>query len=60
MLIFNRWGEIIFETNDASIGWDGTYHGEIVKEGSYTWKIEFKTTANDERKIDLGLVNVLR
>lgn len=60
MLIFNRWGEVIFETRDAAIGWDGTYSGEVVKEGTYTWKIEFKTTATDERKIAIGSVNVLR
>jgi gliding motility-associated-like protein len=60
MLIYNRWGEAVFETNDASKGWDGTYNGVIVKEGAYTWKIEFKTTANDERKFVMGHVNVLR
>lgn len=60
MVIYNRWGEPIFETNNAAIGWDGTYHGEIVKEGSYTWKIEFKTSVTDERKLALGHVNVLR
>jgi len=60
MLIYNRWGEVVFETNDATIGWDGTYHGVRVQEGTYTWKIEFKTTLNDERKFVLGMVNVLR
>jgi gliding motility-associated-like protein len=60
LLIFNRWGEIIFESNDSTIGWDGTYHGEIVKEGVYTWKITFKTSANDEHKEVLGSVNLLR
>lgn len=60
MLIFDRWGEVIFETNNAEIGWDGTYHGRIVKEGTYTWKIEFKTSKNDARKIAVGHVNILR
>lgn len=62
LLIFNRWGEIIFESHNADIGWDGTYGGgsEIVADGTYTWKIEFKTTANDERKVVNGLVNLLR
>lgn len=60
MLIFNRWGEVIFETNNAEIGWDGTYHGKLVQEGTYTWKIEFKTSKNDARKIAVGHTNVLR
>ena len=60
MLIFNRWGEIVFETNNADIGWDGTYGGQMVQDGTYTWRIEFKTLANDERKVIHGHVNVLR
>jgi gliding motility-associated-like protein len=28
--IFDRWGELVFETTDQSIGWDGTYRGEPV------------------------------
>ena len=64
LLIFNRWGEIIFESKDASIGWNGTYgsNGEIqmCQDGTYTWKIEFKTKLNDERKMIVGHVNLLR
>ncbi|MEY3236018.1 MAG: hypothetical protein RI883_119, partial [Bacteroidota bacterium] len=64
MLIFNRWGELIFESHDASVGWDGTYgsNGQIgiVQDGTYTWKIEFKTSLNDERKMIVGHVNVIR
>jgi gliding motility-associated-like protein len=60
MTIFNRWGEIIFETNNAAIGWDGTYHDQFVQDGTYTWKIEFKTKKNDARKYAVGHVNVLR
>lgn len=60
LLIFNRWGEIVFESNNDKIGWDGTYHGELVKDGTYTWKIEFKTSQNDARKIVVGHVTVLR
>jgi len=64
LLIFNRWGEIIFESHDANVGWNGTYgsNGEIemVQDGTYTWKIEFKTNKNDERKMVVGHVNILR
>jgi gliding motility-associated-like protein len=62
LFIYNRWGEIIFESHDAQVGWDGTYgiDGSLVKEGTYTWKIEFKTKASDERKMEVGHVNVLR
>ena len=62
MVIFNRWGEIVFESNDVNYGWDGSYnrtHG-VVKDDTYTWKIEFKTSSSDERKLLMGSVNLLR
>ena len=60
LLIFNRWGEVIFESHNANIGWNGTYGGKIVKDGTYIWKIEFKTKYTDERQVHVGHVNVLK
>ena len=61
LLIFDRWGEIIFESHDVTKGWDGTYSGNYnVQDGTYTWKIEFKTSINDKRIMDVGHVNVIR
>lgn len=61
MFIYNRWGEIIWESHDASVGWDGTYGGTYhVQDGTYTWKMEFKTTMNDKRVMVTGHVNVVR
>ncbi len=62
MLIYNRWGEVVFETNDASMGWDGTFgeNGNMVQEGVYTWKIEFKTNKKDKHQLVTGSVNILR
>ena len=41
MTIYNRWGELIFETNNSEIGWDGSYglDGRKVQEGVYTYHI---------------------
>jgi gliding motility-associated-like protein len=44
MRIFNRWGELIFESNNTDIGWNGTYKGTMAQEGVYIWKIEAKET----------------
>jgi gliding motility-associated-like protein len=60
LFIYNRWGEIIWESHNASVGWDGLYGGNLVQDGTYTWKIEFKTTMNDERIMNVGHVNVIR
>jgi len=35
--VFNRWGELIFETNDLSVPWKGEYKGEMVQSDVYIW-----------------------
>jgi len=62
MLIFNRWGELIFETHDSEKGWDGSYglSGADAQDGVYTWKIIYKNPETDERKIVVGHVTLLR
>ena len=49
--IYNRWGERIFETTDLNQGWDGTYQGSPVQDGTYTWKINFRWY--DQRAFEL-------
>ncbi len=39
LMIFNRWGELIFESFDQEIGWDGSYAGKIAKQDVYVWKV---------------------
>ena len=59
--IYNRWGETIWETNDASAGWDGTYgiDGLKVPSGIYNWTIRYGSKINDDTKQVNGFVNVL-
>lgn len=58
--IYNRWGELVFESQDVEEGWNGMYAGTIAQDGTYTWKIEFKTTAGYLEKPLTGHVNLLR
>lgn len=39
--IFSRWGELIFETNDAAAGWDGRYRGKPVPIGAYVYFVNY-------------------
>ena len=39
LLLYNRWGELIYESHDPSIGWDGTFGDELVQAGIYQWSI---------------------
>ncbi len=60
LLIFNRWGEIIFESENADIGWDGTYGGKLMQEGTYVWQIKVKVKGVDKPELHRGHVNLLR
>jgi gliding motility-associated-like protein len=42
LMIFDRWGEKIYATNQYDAWWDGTYKGEVVKEDTYIWKVNLK------------------
>lgn len=64
LLIFNRWGEIVWESHDHNQAWDGGFgtgqNYQMCQDGTYTWRIEFKTRINDERKVVIGHVNLIR
>ncbi|MCB0795842.1 MAG: choice-of-anchor L domain-containing protein, partial [Flavobacteriales bacterium] len=40
--IFDRWGEVLFFTEDLATGWDGTYQGLLVASGVYVYQIRMK------------------
>jgi gliding motility-associated-like protein len=60
MQVFNRWGELIFESRDSRIGWDGTYLNKLCADGVYTWKVIFDETKTGDRTVKSGTVNLLR
>jgi gliding motility-associated-like protein len=60
LLIFNRWGEVIFESNDARFGWDGTYGGNICPDGTYIWQIKYKELGKDKHQEIRGHFHLLR
>ncbi|MEZ4800868.1 MAG: PKD domain-containing protein [Flavobacteriales bacterium] len=39
LLIFNKWGELLYESTDVSRGWDGYYRGQLCKQDVYVWKV---------------------
>jgi gliding motility-associated-like protein len=59
MMVFDRWGEKIFSTEDPLQGWDGTYRGEFCKEDVYGWRAVV-STVHGERKEFSGHVTLMR
>jgi gliding motility-associated-like protein len=56
LLIFNRWGENLFDSNT---GWDGTYRNELCPEGVYVYVISWVDLQNLPHK-EIGKVVLLR
>ncbi len=59
-LIFNRWGELIFEGHDIKDFWDGKYHGRKCQDGVYIWKIEVMESTSSFKQIKTGHVSLLK
>ena len=57
-IVYNRWGEKVFETNDPANGWDGTFRGKKANEGVYVYYFIADTEQFGEiiRKGDVTLV----
>lgn len=50
MSIYNRWGELIFESTDPNQGWDGRFGGETVMNGEYIYLISFEDADRNKVK----------
>lgn len=61
LTLFNKWGEIVFESYNADYGWDGHFGTRgLVEDGVYVWRIEFKETMSDKRHEHHGHVTILK
>lgn len=59
-MIFNRWGEKLFETDDLNEGWDGTYNGTPVQTDTYIWRIKAKELYRNVNTEHTGFINLTR
>ena len=58
MSIINRWGEIIFHTDDINKFWDGKFNGYPIKQGTYSYKVNI-IGENKRPFTKTGTINVL-
>ena len=60
LLVFNRWGETIFESYNHTVGWDGTYNNKMCLDGIYVWRIMYGSEYDDSRKMITGHLTIMR
>ena len=59
MLIFDRWGELVFVSNNPDYGWDGHINGTLAPQGTYTYKIKYQDLVGKPKTVK-GTVLLLR
>lgn len=57
--IFNRWGNELYTWKDINEGWDGTYQGKLVPDGTYFYIVNV-VFENSEKKTFLGSITLLK
>ena len=62
MYIYNRWGQIVFESHDIDQGWDGAFglNGEALSGGTFIWTITIKAKNSDTIKQVSGKVHLIK
>ncbi|HEX4887198.1 MAG TPA: gliding motility-associated C-terminal domain-containing protein, partial [Luteibaculaceae bacterium] len=58
--IYNRWGQLVFETYDHTQGWDGRFNGELVKPDTYVWVMKIRPKGSGDAKFYEGQVTIIR
>ena len=59
LIVFNRWCEIMFITNDVNERWDGMYKGEPAQQDVYAYQLNV-TALNDEVYNYTGTITLIR
>lgn len=60
LLIYNRWGQLVWENHDPEASWDGYYNGQPVQDGTYTWIARVKSLYDDKKVTFNGSINLIR
>jgi len=63
LLIYNRWGELLFESTNPMEAWDGTYKGRVCAEGVYLYLVSYNNQAQTgapSRFHEKGTLTILR
>ena len=45
--VYNRWGQLVFESTKPGEGWDGKFNGKQAQFGVYSWSVRFEVPEND-------------
>jgi gliding motility-associated-like protein len=58
--VFNRWGQLLFNSRNAGNGWDGSYAGQQQPMGTYVWDLSYKDILTGKTKHQNGSIILIR
>jgi gliding motility-associated-like protein len=59
LLVFDRWGNVVFDTESVNDKWDGKYMGKISPAGIYTYVVSYSSTTGNLQE-QTGSVIIIR
>jgi gliding motility-associated-like protein len=61
MSIYNRWGKLIYSSNNPEIGWDGSFKNVLQSSGTYVYMIEYAYYGQDQQPLlQKGVLTLLQ
>lgn len=64
LLIYNRWGQLVYESTDPFQGWDGKVKGEDAPQATYIWQLTYESFESQyqaaQKIVERGIVNLIR
>lgn len=58
--IYNRWGEMVYQTRTLNIGWNGQYKGQPADIGTYYYYIEYNTKQDETKRLHKGDITIIK
>lgn len=60
LTVYNRWGEVMFESYNSTVAWDGTYNNTLCQDGVYIWTIKYGDKETDKETLITGNVTLIK
>ena len=59
LYIYNRWGQLLFKSNDPNVGWDGTFNGKKLEGAVYVYSVSYQNLMGSPKKRE-GTITLIR
>ncbi|MEM1119985.1 MAG: gliding motility-associated C-terminal domain-containing protein, partial [Bacteroidota bacterium] len=60
MDVYDRWGNLVFATNDVQQTWDGTYNGQSLDQGVYLWSVQYQFAGQRDVVMETQTATIIR